>query len=1153
MKKTLRQVIEERYLLRKPLNEGSTATVYKAIDLEADGEVNENVAVKLFDQDKHLPKFEREAYEREVQALQELSHPNIVKLLDYGETEKKQMYIVLELMSHDLIEEKNKAGMAFDGWDSFSELVVVPILSALSYAHEEGYIHRDVKPANILLSDSGQVKIADFGISKLKRSLQPRVTLGDFMSPPFSPPERDSCSFSYTRDVFSMSVLCLWALSSDVKEYKDFPEALRNFDVPDEKIREIIKQGLDEEPSNRPESAGVLLSNIQKILEQRQALWDKEKRKVSAIKLIPSAKEKMEDELGDCEEGVDVDKYMNSDINENSVYRELVIGRRGPEPIKIEDAYEIFGGQFAYHVKKDMYKPALFACTSVFSRFNSTDNEKYPSCPIQFSTYMQPGAISAFPDALKILAETLEEFQIEQAEQDWRNDADGLFNYWCKILKAKLDYELEKDAEVPFNKFEMDGTFFIFKDIRDLDRLANLIDEPRTIEFGSPPDTDFARGTIFDVRHNKLIVNCPNAPNTKFKTGVIKPDQYLLRNSIDRQQSAIDIIRKEVGISKSLKRLILRPTRVKQIDHSYELDPDIQEEVDDSKQNAIRSALGCDDIFLVEGPPGTGKTRFIVYLILQEFRRNPRSRVLVTSQTHIAIDNAIERLGKMIPDLKMVRIASPYSPIGQNSKPYLITEQMSQWGKEIKDRSKEAMYRWAEDNNLDSSQIRLGQLMSQYHHSMEEANQLRASLKTVQDDISALTKVVLDSDNPEVRMDLEEAKILRIELKAKLKIGGDRAKTLRRRLEKLPEGKDLLTLPFEEQKEFSSVLLGDSDSQKLAARLLSTQAEWLDRISSTKGMISPLINRSTVVGATCVGLTAQEEIEDTNFDLCIIDEASKATAMETCIPMSNAKKWILVGDSKQLPPFREEILAKPELREKYDIEDPELSESMFERMRRLLPKENRFQLTTQYRMVKPIGDMISKCFYDGSLESPRDKIDGTLCFITGKALNWMSTRKLPNRRENRFKTSFTNPVETEQIRDLLHQINEHLEEKDSEPKTVLLISAYSAQVTYMEREIKKKKNLLTRLKIDCCSVHQVQGIEADIVFFSVTRSNKDKAVGFMQELALINVALSRAKELLTIVGDDAFVEHAKGAESLTKVLKYIREDPEACRGDFYYD
>jgi superfamily I DNA and/or RNA helicase len=90
------------------------------------------------------------------------------------------------------------------------------------------------------------------------------------------------------------------------------------------------------------------------------------------------------------------------------------------------------------------------------------------------------------------------------------------------------------------------------------------------------------------------------------------------------------------------------------------------------------------------------------------------------------------------------------------------------------------------------------------------------------------------------------------------------------------------------------------------------------------------------------------------------------------------------------------------------------------------------------------------------------------------------------------------------------------------------------------------RHRLDRLDIACSTVDSVQGREAEVVIFSVTRSNEDSRVGFLREFERVNVALSRARELLIVVGDDEFVRQAPGAEPLLRVLRHIEANPEDC-------
>ena len=125
--------------------------------------LNRLVALKILPRDAGMdPKF-AERFTREARALASLSHPNIVALHDFGETDGL-FYFVMEYVAGTNLREALRCGKFSSG----DALEIVPkICDALQYAHEEGIVHRDIKPENILLDNRGRIKIADFGLAKL--------------------------------------------------------------------------------------------------------------------------------------------------------------------------------------------------------------------------------------------------------------------------------------------------------------------------------------------------------------------------------------------------------------------------------------------------------------------------------------------------------------------------------------------------------------------------------------------------------------------------------------------------------------------------------------------------------------------------------------------------------------------------------------------------------------------------------------------------------------------------------------------------------------------------------------------------------------------------------------------------------------------------
>lgn len=151
-----------RYHILEALGEGGMASVYKAYDLRLKREVALKVirkgAFPAEQIERMLLRFDREA-----RSLAQLAHPNIVRVLDYGE-EDGTPYLVMEYLPGGTLKERLKDGPL--AWKEALQLLL-PIARALAYAHSRHTLHRDVKPSNILLTEGGEPMLADFGIAKI--------------------------------------------------------------------------------------------------------------------------------------------------------------------------------------------------------------------------------------------------------------------------------------------------------------------------------------------------------------------------------------------------------------------------------------------------------------------------------------------------------------------------------------------------------------------------------------------------------------------------------------------------------------------------------------------------------------------------------------------------------------------------------------------------------------------------------------------------------------------------------------------------------------------------------------------------------------------------------------------------------------------------
>ncbi len=152
-------ILNERYKSLSKIGNGGMAIVYKALDLET----NQIVAIKVLRPELAEDKTLLKRFHQEAKAVSALSHPNIVKLLDVGDSDNIH-YIVMEFIEGITLKEYIKANKVIEPMEAAR--IALQVAFALQHAHEKGIIHRDVKPHNIMLDTDGTIRLTDFGIAR---------------------------------------------------------------------------------------------------------------------------------------------------------------------------------------------------------------------------------------------------------------------------------------------------------------------------------------------------------------------------------------------------------------------------------------------------------------------------------------------------------------------------------------------------------------------------------------------------------------------------------------------------------------------------------------------------------------------------------------------------------------------------------------------------------------------------------------------------------------------------------------------------------------------------------------------------------------------------------------------------------------------------
>lgn len=578
--------------------------------------------------------------------------------------------------------------------------------------------------------------------------------------------------------------------------------------------------------------------------------------------------------------------------------------------------------------------------------------------------------------------------------------------------------------------------------------------------------------------------------------------------------------------------------------------------LNDSQLKAILSALNAQDLALLQGPPGTGKTTVIAELIWQMIRKNPYQRVLLTSETNLAVDNALERLlNKEHSLVKPLRFGKP-KKFEEEGRKYAYSRIM----------------KWVDEKFEDKDDY-------------EEAQ-----LEETQDDD-------LETKREDIRNNAVQRWMERIAAKAQRNTDNKYAKVLKDwTMEMAYPTKDMKTVFKDKYLKYANVVGStcsscgswafnkdyqntfNADMGESAAKVIREIIYLIDTYPNSSKIWRLLEQIGIDVSAyTTDDFPAIKEVltqkSIITFDAVIMDEASKATPPELLLPLCFGEKSIIIGDHRQLPPMIHDKDFRETLKDLNDEKANELAKeidrkfvktSQFERLI-LNPKVSKSIKATfniQYRMHPKINNVIKQFYLDeGGLECGLDasKVDV-------KDLNEPQSRhhglSYPNfidhdthtiwidvdEPEQKDGTSRINTAEVEAVNkvfELLKKSNgfedyqnhwKAIKDKDKsrQEQEIGLISFYGKQVNELKESKRKAEQLGIPVRLK--TVDKFQGMERNIVIVSTVRSNQlksgnkiveNKDIGFAKSPQRLNVGLSRARRLLIVVGNKDFFYHYK--------------------------
>lgn len=1130
------KLISDRYLVIQSSGsiedkqQGGMATILRAID----SSTGKECALKIMHANINEA-IAKESFRREYQALEQLSsprsHPNIIQLLNVGATDDHDPYLVLEWIPTNLTTWINDHG-AFSTWISFYEMIGRPVLDAIAFAHKRDIAHRDIKPENILIH--GDVpKIIDFGIAR-SGDIPNVATLMHFKSIPYAP-EADDSRFHTSRDCYSWAVIAIGCMKGRrFQTEQEVRVALNELQI-DTPLMAILGQAIDVNPMKRFVRADALLAELDRYAQDQAHKFGRSLKLY--LTLTDDAAERGR-QLFFLPDRVALESALLTDLNE---FVSVDLLDQDSQLIRL------LGSVWSVEVTPahDESRLEIRRLTRLRPGDAERRREYCLSTPLSCSFGNPPDRMAAKRDIAELRLK-MSHFQHEQEVRQKEIEKERIFRLWFAFLQSKLAFERQKSKSISYQKSHISDDRAILSVGINLGQ--EIIGEERLIRIsGGRPIPCVVRG----VHHGEIIVALSSAADFGRlpQQGMLEANIAAAEKAIERQRTAIDAIQLGEAKLARLKELLVDASTAAAPNTLLGLsfaDADLSPD----KLEALYSAIALKECLAIHGPPGTGKTRLITEIIARYLKQYPGHRVLLSAQTHTALDNVIEKLVEWAPEVNIVRIgAYDEEKISTKSKQFLLEEKVLTWSTNVRKRAHRFLDDFAKANGISKEEVEVGILAEEItaitHRQtalIDEIAVLENRVKSTEDASDKLRErtALLPSDE---QLGETSSLLGRIgDLKSELEKLKRAEKDARSALGQLGQyGAELADKEVDDMVEWSDVLLKDSPEGHRIKALVTLQQEWLARLGYSEDFFRHLVAEAQVVAGTCVGVAGLRDGAEITYDLCIVDEASKATATEALVPMSRASRWIVVGDPQQLPPFFE----TPGLLSLDGFAKDEVRQTILDRWLSTLPTHSKVYLTEQHRMVKGIGDLISSVFYDDKLHTTRASRDTRISKALKKPVVWISTTRLENRSEYPEGTGFSNQCESELVAKTLLLLNAHAKNGEK-PVSVAVMAGYLAQVKLIEQTIASRRDSWRNLEIVCDTVDAFQGSEADVCIYSVTRSNDHGRFGFVKEPPRLNVALSRGRDALVIVGDANFCRECVDEKSLGEVITYIESNPSTC-------
>lgn len=1038
--------------------------------------------------------------------LKKAVHPALPNIVEYEWDESKDAYCII-------FEYKNAQSLEERIWDikpTFFLKGIDQIINCLQQLQQNHRLsHGDITPANILVDENLDFYLIDFGIADISSTLSQEQNL-EIFAKEFAAPEKWNRKipkgFPYQSDIYSIGKVTEWYFAQkDLYEYQD--------------IKLLIDSACRQEPSSRinynslSEFLGRISSTI--VFDNDNVVF-----------------------VSDCDENVL--KELNN--RENSP--KFDVSPKSGDNILLDIATE----NYWLHCLWLISEQKLLIRSSERKEQNTSKYSRVRKYGVDIGlplTFAEPSnSYQPSFNLTTILRKIQKEKQHEGEYRKGKIEINKELVFFKELLEKELKVLEENSLRLRYDSFEKKGDFEIWFKIQENEKYSKNGHIFSHIDKATPPNPEEFEyilsqtadkkqmkeplkfsGVAFDFNTKSRVFKFKDCERLDFEK--IPKNGYLFENiskqeeEKKRQQEAIRKVEYNEVQNRDLIHFLFNPTDLQgKYLEQYELEEVFQTDKEGTKfsyssnqTRAILNAIQREPLTVIQGPPGTGKTTVITEIVFQILHKNPDAKILITSQTNDAVDNVLDNL--LEKEIPLVRLSGVRKP-KQSLKKHTLERKIEGWKEEVK---KKAQNEWRK-------------VETKFLQEIEKENVL----------LKSIVSILIDKKD---------------------------WKTKKAQIEKLLErikGFENINNSLQNQ----DTLLNALDKQTNCGILsffskLQIQIDWLAAISSldeNSTVNQKLIDSIRVIGATTNHIASKKYAKyNFEFDYVIMDESGKATTAEALIPIVLAEKLVLVGDHRQLRPM---LTANREvekwLRNKYKSDSDDFDSwddyfnrpSIFEQVITRIDEDFKSQLEECRRMPEDAVLLTSKCFYEPyneriePIKRTKDKehnldlkVDSSIIF-----LDIGNTHKS----EIDGSGSSRNKLSAGFIPKLFLELDKYDKVEDY---SLGVITGYTAQLREIKNIVRKElyNKQLKRIKtsdIAISVVDKFQGLEKDIIIFDLVRSQQN-TLGFLANANRINVALSRHKKLLIIIGNYDWLVQVKSnstngfAPSIPPLQKYLKE------------